>query len=178
MTELPEPLDRAASRLERVSILLVDDNPANLLSLRAMLDHLDVNLVESRSGEEAVERVKCDAFAVILLDVLMPGISGFETAKAIRVHERSQHTPVIFLTAGDVDRSQMEEGYGLGAVDFLVKPVLPVALQAKVRGFVQLFQDKQQATHEADQLRLPSVRARASPGPAPLVGRTSRSAGR
>jgi PAS domain S-box-containing protein len=154
MTELPDPRDYATFRLERVSILLVDDNPANLLSLRALLDDLGQNLVEARTGEEAIERVKAEEFAIILLDVLMPGISGFETAKAIRGQDRSEHTPIIFLTASDIDRSQMEEGYALGAVDFLVKPVLPVALQAKVRGFVQLFQDKQRARHEADQLRL------------------------
>jgi PAS domain S-box-containing protein len=138
----------------QANILLVDDNPANLLSLRALLDGLGQNLVEARSGEDAIERVKADEFAVILLDVIMPGINGFETAKAIRGQERSQHAPIIFLTASDIDRSQMEEGYALGAVDFLVKPILPVAIQAKVRGFVQLFQDKQRATHEAEQLRL------------------------
>lgn len=138
----------------KASILLVDDNPANLLSLRALLDGLGQNLVEARSGEEAIERVKAVEFAVILLDVLMPGINGFETAKAIRGQERSQHTPVIFLTASDIDRPQMEEGYALGAVDFLLKPLMPMAIQAKVRGFVQLFQDKQRTKHEADQLRM------------------------
>ncbi len=147
-------LSRMQPSEPKASILLVDDNPANLLSLRALLDGLGQNLVEARSGEEAIERVKADEFAVILLDVLMPGINGFETAKAIRGQERSQHTPVIFLTAGDIDRSQMEEGYTLGAVDFLVKPLLPVAIQTKVRGFVQLFQDKQRTKNEADQLRL------------------------
>lgn len=155
MTELPEqPFPAAASRPDQASILLVDDNPANLLSLRVLLDDLSQNLVEARSGEEAIERVKVDEFAVILLDIRMPGISGFDTAKLIRVQEQSQHTPIIFLTASDIDRPQMEEGYALGAVDFLVKPILPVALQAKVRGFVQLFQDKQRAKHEADQLRM------------------------
>lgn len=133
---------------------MVDDNPTNLLSLRVLLDDLGQNLVEARSGEEAIERVKADEFAVILLDVLMPGMSGFETAKVVRSRERSRHTPIIFLTAGDIDRPQLEEGYALGAVDFLVKPILSVALQAKVRGFVQLVQDKQRARHEADQLRM------------------------
>ena len=68
--------------------------------------------------------MQSDEFAVVLLDVLMPGISGFETARLIRGNERSRHTPIIFLTASDIDRSQMEEGYRLGAVDFLVKPLL------------------------------------------------------
>ena len=122
--------------------------------LRAILEDLGQNLVEARSGEEALQRVQADEFAVVLLDVLMPGISGFETARAIRGDERSRHTPIIFLTASDIDRSQTEEAYALGAVDFLVKPLLPVVLRAKVRGFVELFQDKQRAKHEADQLRL------------------------
>ena len=156
MSDVSEPL--APSRSEpsepKAGILLVDDNPANLLSLRALLDDMGQNLVEARSGEDAIGRVMADEFAVILLDVRMPGIIGFETATAIRGREQSRHTPIIFLTAGDIGRSQMEEGYALGAVDFLVKPVLPVALRAKVRGFVQLFQDKQRARHEADQLRL------------------------
>jgi CheY-like chemotaxis protein len=77
----------------KASILLVDDNPANLLSLRALLDGLGQNLVDARSGEEAIERVKADEFAVILLDLLMPGMSGFETAKFVRRQDRSRHTP-------------------------------------------------------------------------------------
>ena len=156
MAEVSNPL--GLSRMQpsepKASIFLADDNPANLLSLRALLDGLGQNLVEARSGEEAIERVRTDEFAVILLDVRMPGISGFETAKAIRGQKRSQHTPVIFPTASDIDRSQMEEGYALGALDFVVKPILPVAIQAKVRGFVQLFQDKQRTKQEADQLRM------------------------
>jgi PAS domain S-box-containing protein len=156
MAELPEPL--GLSRMQpsepKASILLVDDNPANLLSLRAILEELGQNLVEAHSGEEALKRVRSEEFAVVLLDVLMPGMNGFETAKLIRDGDRSRHTPIIFLTAGDIDRSQFEKGYALGAVDFLVKPLLPVVLQAKVRGFVQLFQDKQRASHKADQLRL------------------------
>jgi PAS domain S-box-containing protein len=156
MADVLEPLvlSRSAPSEPKASILLVDDNPANLLSLRAILEDLGQNLVETRSGEEALRRVESDEFAVVLLDVLMPGISGFETAKLIRRQDRSRHTPIIFLTASDIDSPQIEEGYALGAVDFLVKPLLPVVLQSKVRGFVELYQDKQRAKHEADQLRL------------------------
>src|SRR5690242_13480414 len=134
MAELPEPLGLSENVLSepKASILLVDDNSANLLSLQAILEELGQNLVEARSGEEALQRVQSDEFAVILLDVLMPGLSGFETAKLIRGNNRSRHTPIIFLTASDIDRSQIEEGYALGAVDFLVKPLLPIVLQAKV----------------------------------------------
>lgn len=138
----------------KARILLVDDIPANLLALRALLDPLDQSLVEAHSGQDALRCLESDDFAVVLLDVLMPGISGFETAKLIRGKERSRHTPIIFLTANDIDGPQMEEGYLLGAVDFLVKPVMAVALLAKVRGFVQLFQDKQRTRREAKQLRL------------------------
>ncbi|MEO6445105.1 MAG: PAS domain S-box protein [Gemmatimonadaceae bacterium] len=156
MTELPDtpgPLSDGSSE-PKARILLVDDDPANLLSLRMILEDLGQNLVEVRSGEEAVQQVQSGEFAVVLLDVLMPGIGGFETAKAIRGNKRSQYTPIIFLTASDVDRPQMAEGYMLGAVDFLVKPLMPVILQAKVRNFVQLFQEKQRAKQEAEQLRL------------------------
>jgi PAS domain S-box-containing protein len=156
MAELQEPL--GFSRIQpsgpKANILLVDDNPANLLALQAMLGELGQTLVEVRSGEEAIQRAQSDEFAVVLLDVLMPGTSGFETAKAIRGNARSRHTPIIFVTAGDIDRAQMEEGYTLGAVDFLVKPLLPIVVRAKVRGFVELFQDKQQARREAELLRL------------------------
>ena len=150
----PLGLTRGVASEPKASILLVDDNPANLLALRAILEDLGKNLVEARSGEEAVQRVRADDFAVVLLDVLMPGIGGFETARLIRGEDRSRHTPIIFLTANDLDRPQVEQGYALGAVDVLAKPFVPVVLQAKVRGFLELFEDKQRARREAEQLRL------------------------
>ncbi|HLW64961.1 MAG TPA: PAS domain S-box protein, partial [Gemmataceae bacterium] len=91
---------------------------------------------------------------VILLDVRMPGLSGFETAQAIRKQPRARHTPIIFFTANEIDAATLEEAYALGAVDFLLKPFLPVVLRAKVQGFSQVFQDKENARHEADQLRM------------------------
>jgi len=154
MTELPEPRSLARTAEPKANILLVDDNPANLLSLRAILDDLDQNLVEARSGEEALERVQSDEFAVVLLDVLMPGVGGFETARMIRDGDRSRHTPIIFLTASDIDRPQVEEAYALGAVDILGKPLLPFVLRSKVRGFAELYRDKQRARRETEQLRL------------------------
>lgn len=138
----------------KANILLVDDNPVNLFSLRAILNDLDQNLVDAHSGEEALQKVLAHEFAVILLDVQMPGMSGFETAKLIRGPQRTRHIPIIFITANDLEQSQLEEAYALGAVDYLVKPVLPIILQAKVRGFVELFQEKQRAKREANQLRL------------------------
>ncbi len=154
MAELPEsPSHPRVRPPKKAAILLVVDNPATVLSLRAILEELDQNVVSARSSEEALQWVKFEEFAVILLDLLMPGISGFDTAKLIRGNDRSSHTPIIFLTTGDIDRSQMERAYALGAVDILGKPLLPIVLQSKVRGFVDLFQDKQRATKEAELLR-------------------------
>lgn len=156
MAELSEPLGQSRKHRSepKANILLVDDNPANLLVLRSILVGLGHNLVDAHSGDEALVRILSDEFAVVLLDVHMPGISGFETAKLIRGRNRSRHIPIIFLTANDIERSLIEEGYALGAVDFLVKPILPIVLQAKVRGLVEIVQEKQRAKHEADQLRL------------------------
>src|SRR4051812_23666039 len=108
---------RNAPSESRANILLVDDNPANLLSLRAILEDLGHNLVEASSGEDALRWVQSDEFAVVLLDVLMPGLSGFDTAKLIRSQDRAQHIPIIFLTANDLERPQVEQAYALGAVD-------------------------------------------------------------
>ncbi len=155
MTTMPESLDRPTKLFsEQASILLVDDAPANLVALRAILDSLGQNLVEARSGEEALDLVRTHDFAVILLDLFMPGLSGFETAKKIRADARTRTTPIMFLTANDMDRAQIEEGYALGAVDFFVKPLSPVIVRAKVAGLVGLFQEKQQARHQSEQLRL------------------------
>jgi PAS domain S-box-containing protein len=136
------------------SILLVDDNPANLFVLKAVLSDLSEDLVEAQSGSEALQCVRENDFAVILLDVLMPGLSGFETARLIRAEHRSRHTPIIFLTANDTDRAFLEEGYALGAVDFLVKPYYPFALRAKVREFIKIFAERQEIRREREQLRL------------------------
>ena len=155
MRELPESMiPTATGALERASILLVDDTPANLLALQAILEDPSYDLVEARSGEEALEHLKKQEFAVVLLDVRMPGLSGPETARRIREDERSEHTPIIFLTADDIDSEQVEAGYKLGAVDFFLKPLSPIIVQAKVRSFATLFLEKQRAKHEAEQLRL------------------------
>lgn len=138
----------------KANVLLVDDNPGNLLVLHSLLEDLGQNLIEVHSGEDALEQMKELEFAVVLLDINLPGISGFETVRAIRSQIRSQHTPIIFLTCGDITSPQLEEGYALGAVDFLVKPTMPAAIRAKVRSFVQLFHDRQRATYDAEQFRL------------------------
>jgi PAS domain S-box-containing protein len=138
---------------QKVNILLVDDRPANLLALRAVLVDLGQTLVEARSGEEALRRLLDYDFAVVLLDVQMCGLDGFETARLIRGREKTRHMPIIFLTAYDTDRLVIEKAYALGAVEFLVKPLVPVILKAKVAAFVELFQKTEQIKRQADELR-------------------------
>ena len=108
---LPAPTLRlSAASDDRVNILLVDDQPANLVALEAMLEDLGQNLVRAESGREALKRLLSDDFAVILLDVKMPEMDGFETAELIRQRDRSRHTPILFLTAGDTTQTQAVRG--------------------------------------------------------------------
>jgi PAS domain S-box-containing protein len=144
---------RNLPRESLANILLVDDRPANLQALEAVLEDLGHNLVKAHSGEEALRKVLEAEFAVILLDVQMHGLDGFETAKLIRAREKLRHTPVIFLTAYDSGRAVVEEAYALGAVDYLVKPVVPVILRAKVSGFVELYQKAEQIKRQAEKIR-------------------------
>jgi signal transduction histidine kinase len=122
-----------------VNVLLVDDNAGNLAALEAILDDLKLNLVKAHSGDEALRQLLTTEFAVVLLDVQMPCLDGFETARLMRGREKLQRTPIIFLTAAESDRFPVVEGYELGAVDFLVKPFDPVVMKAKVTVFVELF---------------------------------------
>ena len=148
-------LDREGEGMEpehKVNVLLVDDQPSNLLALEAILGGMGLNLVRARSGEEALMRVLDDDFAVILMDVQMPGMDGFETAALIRERDRSQHTPIIFLTAFQSTEVQVFQGYSLGAVDFLSKPIVPAVLRSKVAVFVELFQKTEQVKRQADRL--------------------------
>jgi PAS domain S-box-containing protein len=155
MAKQPESQPLAANpRPARAGILLVEDAPANLVDMRTILQDSDYDLVEVRTSEEALERLKTQEFAVVVIDVRMPELSGFETARLIRDDERSRSTPIMFSTANDIDQSQVERGYALGAVDFFLQPLSPVVVQAKVRGFVALFQQKERARQEAEQLRL------------------------
>jgi two-component system, cell cycle sensor histidine kinase and response regulator CckA len=122
-----------------VDILLVDDRPANLLALEAVLADLGETLIRAASGEEALRVLSDRDVAVVLLDVRMPGLSGFETAKQIRAADRTRHTPVIFLSASESDEFPVAEAYRLGAVDYLLKPLVPDVLRAKVAVFVDLY---------------------------------------
>jgi CheY-like chemotaxis protein len=122
----------------QAKILLVDDRAENLLALEAILSSLDQDLVSARSGEAAVEAADGDEFAVILLDVLMPGMDGFETAARIKERSRTPNVPIIFLTAAGAEPEFTFRGYAAGAVDYISKPFDPWVLRAKVSVFVDL----------------------------------------
>jgi len=133
---------------ERASILIVDDLPEKLLVFETILADLDQHLVIARSGSEALREVLRQQFAVILMDVNMPGIDGLETARLIRGYRRSAHTPIIFVTAY-ADELQTAQGYSLGAVDYILSPVIPDVLRSKVRVFVDLFIMQQRLRQQA-----------------------------
>jgi len=123
---------------ERVNILLVDDQPARLLSYQAILQDLGQNLIIARSGLEALERMMQHEFAVVLLDVSMPGMDGFETAGLIHDHPRYERTPIIFVTGVHITDFDRLKGYKLGAVDYVLIPVVPEILRSKVAVLVEL----------------------------------------
>ncbi len=123
----------------KANILLVDDKPENLLALEAILGNLGENLIQANCGEEALRCLLHQDFAVILLDVQMPGMDGFETASLIRSRQRSRQTPIIFLTAFGANDQMQFKGYSLGAVDYLLKPINSDILLSKVNVFVELY---------------------------------------
>src|SRR5437660_6502431 len=127
---------------EKVNILIVDDRPDKLLTYEVMLAELKENIVRANSGREALRWLLRKDFAVILLDVNMPEMDGFETADLVRRHPRSAQTPIIFVTAFS-DDLQAARGYQLGAVDYILSPVVPEILRAKVGVFVDLFKKTQ-----------------------------------
>jgi signal transduction histidine kinase len=128
-----------ARREDKVNILLVDDQPARLLSYESILSSLDQNLVMAHSGAEALERLMAQEFAVVLLDVNMPGMDGFETAALIHEHPRYEKTPIIFITGVHVSELDRLLGYKVGAVDYVAIPVVPEILRSKVAVLVELY---------------------------------------
>ncbi|KIQ65841.1 MULTISPECIES: response regulator [Kitasatospora] len=140
--------------VQKAKILLVDDRPENLLALEAILSALDQTLVRASSGEEALKALLTDDFAVILLDVQMPGMDGFETAAHIKRRERTRDIPIIFLTAINHGPHHTFRGYAAGAVDYISKPFDPWVLRAKVSVFVDLYQKNTQLKEQAALLRL------------------------
>ena len=134
-------------------ILVVDDNPANLLAVEAALGELGARMVRAHSGSEALKLLLAQDFALILLDVKMPSMDGFETARLIRARRRSSHTPIIFVTAHGRDDREVLAAYQLGAVDFLFKPIVPEVLRAKASVFVELQLRTAEVARQAEQIR-------------------------
>ncbi|MFH9424726.1 two-component system response regulator [Streptomyces sp. NPDC017529] len=148
--------------VQKAKILLVDDRPENLLALEAILSALDQTLVRASSGEEALKALLTDDFAVILLDVQMPGMDGFETAAHIKRRERTRDIPIIFLTAINHGPHHTFRGYAAGAVDYISKPFDPWVLRAKVSVFVELYMKNCQLREQATLLRLQLESGRAA----------------
>ncbi len=132
------------------NILVVDDQPENLMALEAVLEALGQNVVKAHSGKDALKALLHDDFAIVILDVNMPGMNGFETASVFRQRENSKHTPIIFLTAMYTEDADRSLGYSLGAVDFIVKPFNADVLKSKVSVFVDLFKKTQEIKRQAE----------------------------
>lgn len=124
---------------EPIHILLVDDRPENLLALEAVLESEQYKLVKATSGEEALRCLLKDEFAVIVLDVQMPGMDGIETAKLIKARDKSKDVPIIFISANSREAEHLFAGYSAGAIDYMVKPFIPQILKSKIEGFVEMF---------------------------------------
>jgi PAS domain S-box-containing protein len=122
-----------------INILLVDDHPENLMELEAVLQEENYNLVRAYSGEQALRCILKDEFALIVLNVEMPGMDGFETAKLIKLREKSKTIPIIFITAKDRDMEHLYTGYSIGAIDYMIKPFIPILMKSKMDGFVSMY---------------------------------------
>ena len=140
------PAEAAAGRAR---ILVVDDDQRNLFAIESVLEDLG-DVVTATSGDEALKHMLRDDFAVVLLDVFMPGLSGYDTAALIRGRERSRHTPIIFLTAISRDPGDISRGYAMGAVDYVLKPADPLILKSKVAVFAELFAKTQEVRRKAE----------------------------
>jgi CheY-like chemotaxis protein len=154
---------------EKVKILLVDDRPENLIALEAILSSLNQTLVSARSGDAALKALLSDEFAVILLDVVMPGIDGFETAAHIKRRPRTRDVPIIFLTALNSEPDYAFRSYSAGAVDYIAKPFDPWVLRAKVSVFVDLYMKNRQLSEQAALLRARLASSLQAAGTAPVT---------
>src|SRR2546427_10015768 len=143
---------RPAPTETKVDILLVDDDATKRFAMKTILAPLGQSVIEAASGTDALRQLLKQDFAVILLDVRMPGMDGFEAAQLIRQRPRSELTPIIFVTALDRAETDMGRGYDLGAVDFVFAPVVPAILRAKVSVFVELYRAQQELRRYRTQL--------------------------
>jgi two-component system sensor histidine kinase/response regulator len=139
---------------DRVSILLVDDSPDKLLAIQSILEKLGQDLVKAHSGHEALRLILKREFALILLDVNMPGMDGFETASLIRQRQQTENTPIIFVTALSTTDADVFKGYAFGAVDYILTPIVPDILRTKVGVFVDLWKQKRALRDQAEKLRV------------------------
>ncbi|WP_413100510.1 two-component system response regulator [Streptomyces sp. Inha503] len=137
---------------EKAGILIVDDMEENLIALEAVLGPLDQQLVRARSGEEALKAMLRQDFAVVLLDVLMPGMDGFETAANIKRLDQTKDVPIILLTGTDADSDYAYRGYAIGAADFLTKPFDPWLLRTKVNVFLEMHRKNRRLEARTEQL--------------------------
>jgi PAS domain S-box-containing protein len=153
--ELQKPLSVNGSHhiTSKANILVVDDRADKLLAIQAILEPLGQNVVAATSGKEALRQLLRLDFAVILLDVAMPGMDGFETAAMIRKRPRSEHTPIIFVTSMSYSENNVFLGYSLGAVDYMITPISPEVLRSKVSVFVELHRKSELIRYQAEQLR-------------------------
>ena len=154
--ELPaerhESSRNGSSSESKVNILMVDDREDKLLALEAVLGNLGQNLIKARSGKEALRQLLSKEFAVILLDVSMPTMDGFETAAMMRQRPSSEHTPIIFITSMNNSDNQISRGYSLGAVDYILTPIVPDVLRTKVSVFVELHRKTEKIKQQAELL--------------------------
>ncbi len=127
----------AAEATNKVKILMVDDQPRNLLALEAVLGRLGQELVWAHSGEDALRRLLKDDYALLLLDVNLPGISGFELADMLRQRDKTRELPIIFISGISKSDAEVQRGYELGATDYVLKPFVPEILRAKVANIVE-----------------------------------------
>jgi len=142
-----------SASIPKANILLVDDRADKLLAIEAILSNLDQNLVKARSGKEALRHLLQTDFAVILLDVSMPIMDGFETAALIRKRPSSEHTPIIFVTSINSSENHIAKGYSLGAVDYMLTPIMPDVLRSKVAVFVELHRKSELIKLQGEELR-------------------------
>jgi signal transduction histidine kinase len=147
-----ENSEQAPPPPRKVDILLVDDNPVKIVALESALAPLEENLVTATSGREALRQLLSRDFATVILDVNMPGMDGFETAQLIRGRPRTAHTPIIFVSSINLADTDALRGYSLGAVDYILAPVVPEILRAKVAVFVELHRKTEEARRQAAEL--------------------------
>ncbi|HEX7859436.1 MAG TPA: ATP-binding protein [Verrucomicrobiae bacterium] len=147
----------APTQPEKVNILMVDDSPDKLLAMESVLEDLGQNLVKVSSGEEALRTLLRQDFALILLDVNMPGMDGFETAQMIRTRKSLETIPIIFVTALSTTDADVFKGYKFGAVDYILTPIVPDILRTKVGVFIQLWKQRRELETKAEALRVANV---------------------